>query len=292
MSDEQNHPANRRIDRIRDGAYVEGLDDLSLEALRERRDECLAEREYLSLLRRLVQGRAEILAAELDARGSDDTTPLVERLSSILAGDEPQASSRGEAVRVGVPDEELLPARRRVEHRARRRHQAGLGRQRPQHDQPGAGRRFHDQPVGRGDVFLLGQPAALIRRHQLELDQAAARGAVVDRVIGDAAPGVERHRGIGGADRHAELDRAFGQVVAADRRGEGRIHERHHLALRRGLRHRRNRIHRRNRSKPRIGVLRGGARQDQHRNQMHDAAEQRAGQEPQQPADHGVILMA
>jgi hypothetical protein len=115
MSDEQNHPANRRIDRIRDGAYVEGLDDLSLEALRERRDECLAEREYLSLLRRLVQGRAEILAAELDARGSDDTTPLVERLSSILAGDEPQASSRGEAVRVGVPDEELLLARRRIE---------------------------------------------------------------------------------------------------------------------------------------------------------------------------------
>ena len=98
MSDQQHHPANRRIDRIRDGAYVEGLDDLSLEALRERRDECLAEREYLSLLRRLVQGRAEILAAELEARGSDDTTPLVERLSSILAGDEPQTSSRGDSV--------------------------------------------------------------------------------------------------------------------------------------------------------------------------------------------------
>ncbi len=116
MSDETNHPANRRIDRIRDASYVDGLADLSLEELRQRRDECLAEREYLSLLRRLVQGRAEILAAELTSRGEgEDQGPLVDRLTTILAGDEAQGSSRGEAVRVGVPEEELLLARRRVE---------------------------------------------------------------------------------------------------------------------------------------------------------------------------------
>ncbi len=107
---------HRRIDRIRDTAYVAGLGELSLIDLRARRDECLAEREYLSLLRRLVQGRAEILRAELDARGSDeDRGPLVDRLSTILAGDERQSASRGEAVRVGVPEEELLLARRRIE---------------------------------------------------------------------------------------------------------------------------------------------------------------------------------
>jgi hypothetical protein len=39
----------------------------------------------------------------------------VDRLASILAGDERQSGSRGEAVRVGVPDEELLLARRRIE---------------------------------------------------------------------------------------------------------------------------------------------------------------------------------
>jgi len=89
---------------------------MSLEELRTRRDECLAEREYLSLLRRLVQGRAEILRAELEGRGDEgDRASLVERLSTILAGDEPQGASRGEAVRVGVPDDELLLARRRVE---------------------------------------------------------------------------------------------------------------------------------------------------------------------------------
>jgi hypothetical protein len=106
--------ANRRIDRIRDPEYVRGLEELSLDELRARRDECLAEREYLSLLRRLVQGRAEILKAEIERRGTGGGVPLVERLSEILAG-EPQGPSRGEAVRVGVPEDEMLLARRRVE---------------------------------------------------------------------------------------------------------------------------------------------------------------------------------
>jgi hypothetical protein len=106
---------HRRIDRIRDAAYLEDVGDLSLEDLRARRDECLAEREYLSLLRRLVQGRAEILKAELASRGTDDAAPLVDRLAQILAGDEPQTQARGEAVRVGLPEEEMLLARRRVE---------------------------------------------------------------------------------------------------------------------------------------------------------------------------------
>jgi hypothetical protein len=107
---------NRRVDRIRDPSYVEGLGDRSLDDVRALREECLAEREYLSLLRRLVQGRAEILKAELDARGgTDDRGPLVERLGAILAGDEHGGASRGEALKIGVPDEELLLARRRIE---------------------------------------------------------------------------------------------------------------------------------------------------------------------------------
>jgi hypothetical protein len=105
---------NRRIDRIRQPQFLEGLADLSLEELRERRDSCVAEREYLSLLRRLVQGRAEILRAELERRtGSGDQSPLIERLATILASD--AGSSRGEAVKMGLPQEELLLARRRVE---------------------------------------------------------------------------------------------------------------------------------------------------------------------------------
>ena len=110
----EEHPANRRIDRIRDPSFLDGLNDLSLDDVRARRDECMAEREYLSLLRRLVQGRAEILKAEVAGRGSEDQTPLVDRLSDILASDQP-VTSRGEAMRVSVPEEEMLLARRRIE---------------------------------------------------------------------------------------------------------------------------------------------------------------------------------
>jgi hypothetical protein len=54
------------------------------------------------------------LRAEVDRRGGGDEAPIVERLATILST-ETQGPSRGEAVRVGVPEEEMLLARRRVE---------------------------------------------------------------------------------------------------------------------------------------------------------------------------------
>lgn len=118
MSKQDSEQGNRRLDRIREPRFVEGLSALSLEELRSRRDDCLAEREYLSLLRRLVQGRAEILKAEIERRGGGPAEgSLVERLAEILSA-EPQGShtpSRGEAVRITVPEDEMLLARRRVE---------------------------------------------------------------------------------------------------------------------------------------------------------------------------------
>jgi hypothetical protein len=106
----------RRIDRILQPEYVRGLEELPLDQIRTRRDECLAEREYLSLLRRQVQGRAEILKAEIERRGGgEDQEPLIERLSSILAPETSNAPSRGEALRVALPEEEVLLARRRAE---------------------------------------------------------------------------------------------------------------------------------------------------------------------------------
>jgi hypothetical protein len=107
---------NRRIDRIREPGYASNLQDLSLDEVRERRDECRGELEYLSLLRRMVQGRAEILKAEVERRRDpEDSGSLIERLAEILTPDDAHASSRGEAVHVGVPDEEIATARRRVE---------------------------------------------------------------------------------------------------------------------------------------------------------------------------------
>jgi hypothetical protein len=109
------HQQNRRIDKIRDPSYVAGLDGVSLEDLRARRDDCLAEREHLSLLRRLLQGRAEILKAEVERRSGGDDSPLIDRLGQILADDDHPVTSRGEAVRVSLPEDEMLLARRRVE---------------------------------------------------------------------------------------------------------------------------------------------------------------------------------
>jgi hypothetical protein len=110
----EEHPANRRIDRIREPSYLDSIDVKPLDDVRALRDECMAEREYLSLLRRLVQGRAEILKAELASRGTEDDRPLVDRLSEILASDEP-TTSRGEAMHITLPEEEMLLARRRIE---------------------------------------------------------------------------------------------------------------------------------------------------------------------------------
>lgn len=105
----------RRLDRILAPAFLQDLNTIPLEELRRRRDECMAEREYLSLLRRLVQGRLEILRADQETRhGDGEGTPVVERLPEILGSDE-GGTSRGEALRVGVPEDELILARRRLE---------------------------------------------------------------------------------------------------------------------------------------------------------------------------------
>lgn len=105
----------RRIDRVLAPEFADGLQEIDLEELRERRDVCRAEREYLSYLRRLVQGRRDILQAELERRrrGGDEGT-LLELVAAILA-DAPTGSSRGEAPVFTIPDDEINLARRRVE---------------------------------------------------------------------------------------------------------------------------------------------------------------------------------
>ena len=43
------------------------------------------------------------------------------------------------------------------------------------------------------ELFDLGHVAALLRRHQIELDHAAAGGAIVDGIIRNTRSSVERH---------------------------------------------------------------------------------------------------
>lgn len=105
----------RRIDRINRPEFVEGIEELELAELRERRDDCREELEHLSMLRRYVQSRAEILKGELSRRHGDGGGSLLDNLAEILAADDHPSRSRGGAMRLHVPDDEMLLARRRVE---------------------------------------------------------------------------------------------------------------------------------------------------------------------------------
>jgi hypothetical protein len=84
----------RRIDRVLAEGYLEGVRDLSLSEVRELRGEAEQEEVDLSYLRRMIQGRLDILRAELNRREGTGTGNLVEDLATILA-DEPRAPARG-----------------------------------------------------------------------------------------------------------------------------------------------------------------------------------------------------
>ncbi len=105
-----------RIDRITAPEFIRGLSDLSLNDLRARRDDCLAEREYLSLFRRLVQGRIDILGAEVGRRRrGDEPSTLVEHVAEAMSNATPQGTVRGEAIRLTVPPEDATEAHGRLE---------------------------------------------------------------------------------------------------------------------------------------------------------------------------------
>jgi hypothetical protein len=77
---------NRRIDKVLDPEFVTGLEAIPLDELRERRREAEQEETDLSYLRRLLQGRLDILRAEV-ARRNGEQTDLVQALPQILSDD-------------------------------------------------------------------------------------------------------------------------------------------------------------------------------------------------------------
>ncbi|HVV90822.1 MAG TPA: hypothetical protein VHB53_10035, partial [Solirubrobacterales bacterium] len=59
---------NRRIDRVLSDGYLDGLTELPLAEVRELRNEAEQEEADLSYVRRLLQGRVDIIRAELARR--------------------------------------------------------------------------------------------------------------------------------------------------------------------------------------------------------------------------------
>ena len=85
---------NRRIDRVLAEDYLERVSAASMADLRELRHEAEQEETDLSYIRRLVQGRMDIIQAELARREGGGTGSLIDDLPAILA-DSPRGPAHG-----------------------------------------------------------------------------------------------------------------------------------------------------------------------------------------------------
>lgn len=88
---------HRRIDRVLADGYLDGLAAMPLAEVRELRDEAEQEEADLSYLRRMLQGRVDIIKAELSRRNGDlgDSGSIIDQLPRILADERSPARGLG-----------------------------------------------------------------------------------------------------------------------------------------------------------------------------------------------------
>ena len=90
----------RRIDRILAPEYAEGLDDRSIDELRVMERDCLEVETEISYVRRLAQGRLDILEAERDRRAAGgplgDLIAALPRILSAESGRSGAATTRAQ----------------------------------------------------------------------------------------------------------------------------------------------------------------------------------------------------
>jgi anti-sigma-K factor RsiG len=75
----------RRIDKVLADDFASDLDSIDIDELRSRRREAEQEEADLSYVRRMLQGRMDILRAELARRSGGGDTKIVEHLSQVLS---------------------------------------------------------------------------------------------------------------------------------------------------------------------------------------------------------------
>ncbi len=109
-------PQRRRLDRILQEDYLEGMEDWSAAEVRAARDECRAEEAQLSYLRRLLQARLDLVRAEQRRRreGDGSTEALSERLATLLADAPPASRREARAVSVDPPATHMRRAEDRL----------------------------------------------------------------------------------------------------------------------------------------------------------------------------------
>ena len=98
----------RRIDQIRDPAFIADLESVDTEELRSRRDMCGDLDVELSFYRRMLHGRMDLLSFELRRRRGEERRTLMEALPEILAGDAepqpPRTPGENRTIPIEVPD--------------------------------------------------------------------------------------------------------------------------------------------------------------------------------------------
>ena len=104
----------RRIDHVLDAGFLNDLGSIALSEVRTRRHEAEQEEADLSYVRRLLQGRIDIVRAELGRRTGDERGSLVDHLASILA-DGPPGEPHGLGRHSTVEPSRVADHRRSVE---------------------------------------------------------------------------------------------------------------------------------------------------------------------------------
>jgi hypothetical protein len=79
---------HRRIDRVLAEGFLDRITTVSIDELRVMRADAEQEEVDLSYLRRLLQGRLDIMRAELARRSGDGSASLIDLLPGILADDD------------------------------------------------------------------------------------------------------------------------------------------------------------------------------------------------------------
>ncbi len=94
----------RRIDQVKDAAFLEGLESMPLEEVRAKRSMCDALDTEYAYYRRLVHGRMDLLAFELRRRRGEESRTLIEALPAILAGPHGERKPGGRPIQLDLPD--------------------------------------------------------------------------------------------------------------------------------------------------------------------------------------------
>ena len=100
----------RRIDVLLDPEFLSDLETASVSTLRERRQMADEVETELSFYRRLLHGRMDLLAFELNRRSGEETRSLIEALPEILGAGERAGGQQQRVPQMLAPD---LPEERR-----------------------------------------------------------------------------------------------------------------------------------------------------------------------------------